>query len=317
GLLKTKVSGSGLTSQDALKLTITGASLWAGVGGGLNAAHNAVTPGSVGITASGVNLTLGAITTTVPAASYTGVLLSVANASLVGVDGVDLFVSALDVQVNKSSLAGVLDWSVLTIDGTSGQNFGLALSGATDLKVAATLGVNIGGFVAAAGRFDLTRSFVSGSGLSHATALKLVISSASLWVGVGGGLNAAHDAVTAGTVGITASGVTLTLGAIKSGLTSYTGLLLGVDNASLVGIDGVDLFVSAVKVKVNKATGGVSPSPLNWSALTIDGSGANFSLDLGAGTPLSVSGTLGLRIGDGFVAAAGTFTLENSIVSGG
>ena len=140
-----------------------------------------------------------------PTASYTGLRLTVAAASLVGIPGVQIYVSNLDVKLNKATVAGPIDWSLLTIDG--GGSFGFDLSTATDLSVEGTVGLDVGnGFVAAAGTFSFERDVVSGGGLSHATALKLTVSSGSIWVGVGGGLNATHTAVVAGTAGITASG---------------------------------------------------------------------------------------------------------------
>ena len=51
--------------------------------------------------------------------------------------------------------------------------------------------------------------------------LSLHISDASVFVGVGGGLTGAHDAVTVGTVGIDATGVSLDyVTAVASGVTS-------------------------------------------------------------------------------------------------
>ncbi|MEP7335689.1 MAG: hypothetical protein ABI717_07905, partial [Actinomycetota bacterium] len=314
-LERSTVSGGGLTSESALKLSITGASLWAGVGGGLNAAHTAVVPGTAGISASGVNLTLGAITTS-GGATYTGLRLTVAEASLVGIPGVDAYVSSLRVEINKAVGASPLNWSLLTIDGGGG-SFGLTLSGAIELNVEGTLAIQIGGgFVAAAGTFGLTRAVVSGGGLTSRPALKLTVSNASLWAGVGGGLNAAHTAVVPGTIGISANGVNLIFAAVSTvtPANSYTGLKLTVATASLIGIPGIELYVSSLDIRVNTATTG---TPLNWSALTIDGGGGSFGFDLAGATQLSVGGTLAISIGGGFVAAVGTFRLERLIVSGG
>ena len=312
-LTKSVVSGSGLLHANALKLVVSGASLWIGVGGGLNGAHTAVVPGTIGIGASGVALTLAAITDTATSTSYTGLILTVGTASLNGVPGVTAYVSNVFVKVNKASgLATPLTWSALTIDGTGGTSFAVDLTGATSLSVGGTLGLDIGGFVAAAGSFTFENSTVSGGPITSQTALKLTVSSASFWAGVGGGLNGAHTAVTAGTVGISASGVNLTLAIVKSGTTSYTGLELTVAEASLVGIAGVQLYVTSLDVKLNQATAG---SALNWSALTIDG-GGSFGFSLSGDVALSVGGTLGLEIGGGFVAASGTFELTSQTVTG-
>ena len=309
-LTRSVVSGGPVTSQTALKLTISDASLWAGVGGSLDATdHHTVHDGTAGISAHGVNITLASVSTL--AATYTGLELTVATASLVGIPGVSLYVTSLDVQVNKSTALTPLDWSTLTIDG--GGSFGFGLSVVTDLSVSGTIGVDISGFIAASGSFALERDVVSGSGLTSATALKLTVSNAHLWVGVGGSLDATdHSTVHPGTIGIDVSGVDLKLAAISSGLTSYTGLELKVASASLNGVPGVTVSVSNLDVKVNKATGGTSPTPLDWSALTIDGSGS-FGFGLTGSSSLSVSGSLTVDLG-GVVTGSSGFSLAEQAV---
>ena len=108
-------------------------------------------------------------------------------------------------------------------------------------------------------------SRVTGGGLSGAqTALLVEITAASLFVGVGGSLSADHKSVVAGTVGISASGVSLRFASVKDGLDTFTDLELSVASASLVGIPGIVLFVSDLKLVQSTST---SVASLDFSAL--------------------------------------------------
>ena len=85
-----------------------------------------------------------------------------------------------------------------------------------------------------------------------------------MFVGVGGSLSADHKSVVAGTVGISASGVSLRFASVKDGLDSFTDLELSVASASLVGIPGIDLFVSDLRLVQSTST---SVASLDFSAL--------------------------------------------------
>ena len=304
------ITGGVLTGpQTALKLTVTDGQLWAGVGGGLDAVdHHTVHEGSTGISAHDVSFTYVSVKDGIT--TYSGLELTVGTASLIGISGVQLYVTGLDIKVNKATgVVTPLNWGDFPI-------LGFTLSGATDLSVGATLGIDIGnGFVVASGTFTLTRSIVSGIGgpITSQTALKLTITGADLWAGVGGSLDPVdHHTVTDGTAGISAHGVDITLASVSTPTASYTGLLLHATSASLNGIPGVSAYVTGLDVQVNKST---ALTPLNWSTLTIDG-GGTFGFNLSAATDLSVVGTLGVDIGNGFVAASGTFSFERDVVSG-
>src|SRR5439155_1703688 len=185
--------------------------------------------------AAGVGLTLAAIDD--GSSSYTAFELTVASASLLGVPGVTLYVTSLDLKLNKvTGPAVALDWSGFGIAG-------LGITSATDLDVSATLALDLGGFVVAAGSAHVSKQTVTGSFATPQSALVVTVSGASLFVGVGGSLDAAHSAVVAGSVGISASGVGLTLAAIDDGSSSYTAFELTVASASLLGGPGVTLNV--------------------------------------------------------------------------
>ena len=195
----------------ALKLTVSSASLFVGVGGSLDATdHHTVHPGAAGISATGVGLTVAALTSGLT--TYTGLELTVGTADLLGIPGVTLHVSDLDIKVNDAT-GGT---SPAAIDWTTVPELSFGLAEATTLDVSGTVGVDIGGFVSAAGSFTFARQSISTGTFSGSTAVKLVVSDASLFVGVGGSLSADFKSVNAGTAGISATGVDITLAAVGS-----------------------------------------------------------------------------------------------------
>ena len=263
-LTKLDVATGTYAGDHALKLTVSSLSVFAGVGGSLTgASHDTLTVASnaVGISITGVQLTLGALThgTT----TYTGLELSAGAVTLHGLDSAfPLYISNVHVIVNRASTGSPIDWS--TVDG-----LGFSLSDTSLLDVRATLGIDIGnGFVVVSGTVHLTTQVVSGGVLSGPqTAVKLTVTDGQLWAGVGGSLDADHHTVHDGATGISAHDVSITYANVVDGLTSYTGFELTVGTATLVGIPGVTLFVTSLDIKVNQATGGTSPTPLDWSTL--------------------------------------------------
>ena len=115
--------------------------------------------------------------------SFTDLELSVASASLVGIPGIDLFVSDLTLVQSTSTSVASIDFSAL------GLSFAVPLTAThtTALDVSFTAGLSIAGFVSAAGSAHVSKQCVTGGGLSGAqTALLVEITGASLFVGVGG-----------------------------------------------------------------------------------------------------------------------------------
>ena len=146
--------------------------------------------------------------------SFTDLELSVASASLVGIPGIDLFVSDLTLVQSTSTSVASLDFSVL------GFSFAVPLTAthttALDVSVHGGLvdrGLRLGGGFGAC-----LEAGGTGGGLwvrrrrcwSRSPALRS-------FVGVGGSLSADHKSVVAGTVGICASGVSLRFASVKDG----------------------------------------------------------------------------------------------------
>src|SRR5688572_20628189 len=196
-LVKQTVAGGAVDGAEALVVTLTGVSVFAGVGGSLSAA-NVVTPGTIGVSASGINATL-AIVRTAGGVSYTGLQLTVGSASLVGIPGITATVTAGKVNVNTSSDPARLDWESAGAGSTP--LFGLEIADTTQVEVAGTLGLSIGGFVVAAGGFSLVKQTVAGGTVDGADALVVTLTGVSVFAGVGGSLSAAN-VVTPGTIGV-------------------------------------------------------------------------------------------------------------------
>ena len=285
-----------IDNVDVLKLEVTGGSLFAGVGGSLTGAnHDTVVPGSTGFSASGVTLDYVSATSGLGTV-YRGIRLQADTVSLVGIAGVTMYVSALDVQVNTASTGPALDWSTI-----SGLNFGL--SSGTSLDVKATVGVDLGGgTVVAAGTLHLSKVHSSSLPLNNVDILELEVTGGSLFAGVGGSLTGAdHATVSPGSTGFSASGVHLVYVSATSGLTVYRGIRLQADTVSLVGITGVTMYVSALDVQVNTASTGPA---LDWSTVSA------LTFGLSTDTSLDVQATVGVDLGGGTVVAAGTLHLS-------
>ena len=159
----------------------------------------------------------------------------IATAELTGVDGFNAFGSGLTVELNQARgvyrplaeniPADALNWN-------TGLSSGAVVIGATTIDFATesfeaggTLGLEIAsGFVAASGTFRLTSVAISSTAFAGGHALKLTVSSASLFVGVGGSLDPTdHHTVHPGPVGISATGVGLTLAALTFGFDDVHG----------------------------------------------------------------------------------------------
>ena len=234
-------------SGTLLVVTLTGASAFVGIGGSV--ASFAVTPGSLGFSA-----TVGEIDVALQGGHY-GVDVKEAAGSLVGVPAITFDVEHLDATVNPDAI----DWhtvsSSLTMDGT----ITLAASGTAEISAA--------GFVALAGGFSFTE---------NGTLLRVTLTNASAFVGIGGSVSG--FVVVPGSVGISATAGTVDV-ALQTG---HYGVEVKNLAGQLVGVPGLSFQVSGVDAVAN-------PEGINWhsvdSTLTMDGStriGASGSVALSA-----------------------------------
>ena len=246
----------------ALVVKLTGASAFVGVGGSVSGF--AVTSGSPGfsVTAAEVDVAL--------QAGHYGVEVKDASGSLVGVPAITFDVEHLDATVNPDAV----DWH--------GVDSSLSMDGTITLAASGTAEVSVGGFVAVAGSFSLTKS---------GTLLVATLSGASAFVGVGGSVSG--FAVTPGPVGFSA-----TVGEVDVALQAgQYGVEVKDLNASLLGVPAITFDVEHLDATVN-------PDAVNWhsvsSPLSMDGT-----------VTLAASGTAEVSAA-GFVSLAGGFTFTKS-----
>ena len=142
-----------LADVDVLDLSISSGHLFAGTGG--SRTLTSVTDGTVGLAANGITARL--ITATpLGGPSYSVFDLDVATASLSGLGAAFSFdIADAFVQYNAVSVPGAkLNWSSAAL----GAYQVAGIEGTLNLKVGASIGLTLGGFVFVAGTFTLTDS---------------------------------------------------------------------------------------------------------------------------------------------------------------
>src|SRR5205823_5447069 len=171
-LLKATTSASDgtttLSNADLLALTLTSPSLFAGVGGSLDANGTAtdrsddliVTAGAVGFSASASSLKLAIVRQGASGNRYLGLEVTGLGGGLVGVPGLTFAVSSGTLQVNQATnaagvaIAARLDWHALHAadsqvpDFAMDENIALHLDGDVEIGLAS--------FVTGGAHFDLT-----------------------------------------------------------------------------------------------------------------------------------------------------------------
>jgi ClpP class serine protease len=329
-----------LTGADVLSFTGT-ASLFAGEGGSLNAAHDAINNGTIGFAVNAVTLSLvmarGALDDAVVANrgdSYVGVSVAIDDAELIGVSGLELYadgtlkLNAATDGVTGLDLPARMNWTLATADGNDPSFLltNLDIIAAIELQVSGSAAVDIGNgaLVATVTGVELNLATMTVSdGVTTLTGADVLsfTGTASLFAGEGGSLNAAHDAINNGTIGFAVNAVTLSLvmarGALDDAVVanrgdSYVGVSVAIDDAELIGVSGLELYADGT-LKLNAATDGVTgldlPARMNWTLATADGNDPSFlltNLDIIAAIELQVSGSAAVDIGNGALVATVT-----------
>ena len=282
------VQDASTTLTDAHILSLTGtATVFVGTGGDLNEAHDTVVNGTFGFSSGSVGISL-VMATTIAGDTYVGAIVSVSVAQLIGVSGLQLYATATvrynqAADVNGDPIATRIDWSVATttndpenilvdLDITDAVILQLEGSAAIDVgsgmlvAVLDNVVVNMGTMTVTDGVTTLTNAdFLSVSGTGDA------------FVGQGGSLNGAHDAVVDGTLGFAATGLSIKFvtatGAMDDGDNAgdtYTGAEIAIDSAQLIGVDALQFSASGMVIinNVYDALGGALALRMNWSSAT-------------------------------------------------
>src|SRR6185295_3751515 len=255
----------------AVAVTLTGADVWAGIGGSLTGSSSidyAISNGTLGFRATVGTLTIVSIKDlgtllTGDETSYLGVAADNFSGDLIGLEDILVFHAwNTDLLMNRATdnnpltllpLPAKLNWSTFTNTGLdislaktalNATSLG-ALTNNVELSANGSVALNaLSGTLVAKGTFDIrigqvrSAALVSGN-TQDANAVAVTLSGADVWAGVGGSLtgsSSADYAVSNGTLGFRASVGTLTIVSIKD----LGGLLSG-DETSYLGV-AVDNF---------------------------------------------------------------------------
>ena len=319
----TAANGTGsveFTDASVVKVSLSNAALFVGIGGSLSGsgAGASVVDGSLGFGATVDSLKLVSIKD--GTTSYLGVEISNLAASLIGFSGVlDFQAFETNVQVNRATAGAKLDWDSLATSGIALVGFldiDEALDVHADGKVAFdALGLVVGkatgtggpGFSLDLGQASTTAANGTGSvEFTDASVVKVSLSNAALFVGIGGSLSGAGAgaSVVDGSLGFGATVDSLKLVSIKDGTTSYLGVEISNLAASLIGLEDVLAFGTwGVTIQVNQATAG---SKLDWDSLATSGIGLAGFLDIDEAVDVHADGNVALNALGGLLVGAAT-----------
>ena len=274
----TNIGGvTGLSSASLTTLAITATSLFVGWG-------------TVGFQLTGGGLAIASLAPSTPdGRSWLGIQADLSSGSLMGVPGLTLTVSSLQVALNTATGASPLDWTKVQTGGVAvldanGVTHTIAMTGDTPLVVSGNAAVDVAGLLGGSAHFVITQSTVdvASVGLTGATLLTVTLSNLQLAVGTS-------------SIGAQISAGTLTIGllvpAVSTDSRRWFGLSSSGISASLV-LPSVTATVSNLSISVNEASGGATPldwTPLNTSLGSLSGSQLSAYGDL---TDLSIFGIL-------------------------
>ena len=247
----TNIGGvTGLSSASLTTLAITATSLFVGWG-------------TVGFQLTGGGLAIASLAPSTPdGRSWLGIQADLSSGSLMGVPGLTLTVSSLQVALNTATGASPLDWTKVQTGGVAvldanGVTHTIAMTGDTPLVVSGNAAVDVAGLLGGSAHFVITQSTVdvASVGLTGATLLTVTLSNLQLAVGTS-------------SIGAQISAGTLTIGllvpAVSTDSRRWFGLSSSGISASLV-LPSVTATVSNLSISVNEASGGATP--LDWTPL--------------------------------------------------
>ena len=306
---------------------------------------NLVTEGALGFNVDDGSVAMSIVKPNVPVGdqtSYTGLEVSFAMAELVGLPDAFKFYAAGSVLMNKAvDSAGVVasekvNWATATNSvndpGDLIPAFSPELTENIDLQISGSAALDVFGVVVGTANFSMTQgtdtigtgnSAIGDSGtLTDAGVMVISLSNINLFAGIGASLD--QDPVddlttigidTTGALGFSVVGGTVDVAIVKpadagpSNLASWMGLEIGLEGATLVGIDGLTLIASG-SVLLNKATdsaGNPGSDKIDWANATSTLL-PEFSDLLTSGIDLSIQGSASIDI-FGFVVGTATFSM--------
>ena len=299
-----------MVDLDLLRINLTGVDLLVGVGGtfipGESGPPTIDTTEATGFAVSGANVSLAiaSVSGATDKRRWTGIAASADLLSVVGLPSdFTLDVTNLSVLFNQATGNDganpaadpvPINWSAL-VDAGDPLN---ALAASTTLAVSGNLTVNLGGYVLAAGGFDVTKTEEVGVNLGSENGtsvdvdlLRIDLTGVNLFIGAGAVFVPVVDAPatidTHGATGflVTDAGLSLAIASVTDATPEdpqtdsrrWIGIAVTANNLNLVGLDDLVLeSVKNVRVLFNQASGAsdadtpVDATPIDWDPLIPD-----------------------------------------------
>ncbi|MDP7304721.1 MAG: hypothetical protein QGG09_16565, partial [Pirellulaceae bacterium] len=275
-------------TADVLSLSLT-AGGFVGVGGALSASNDSlatvVTADAVGFSVPSSSLDLVIVQDTeTPANKYTGLQVSLTDASLVGMAADLVLTVSGDVQVNKGPAGGDrLDWTEVAGVGNELSDATLTMDHTVELEVSGSAELDVFGFVQVYGAFAFKKSSDVMATLSGQTTPKTFqvttvgFEHVDVFVGAGpyfvdsdgNGQLDDSDVPDADAVGLVLEDVSLALALFKptSGSGSYYAVSASASFIGLTGLGDSDSFALSADVYRVEVSGGTNDVAVNFTSL--------------------------------------------------
>jgi hypothetical protein len=324
---------------DMLLIGANGLNAFAGVNGGqANAIGLNLSDVNLGLAVLGETLTPAELTAGTVARSWISLQAEVGSAAFVGVDGLAMEVSSLNLAINRQAALddSVVDYSAgktdLTVRTGPTSDLAFDIDGARGalLRADGHLKIDAFGFVQLEGDFAIDKASaatpvtLSDGSTTDTTVLRIGGSNLRAFAGLNGGTSSA--------IGLELSGVDFGLALIGESLSagnaaaprSWTSLQASAEAATFVGVDGLKVSADTLTVEINRSgtpLGAVvdysrtDPEDVNSvrkTELTVATSASDsvtMSMDGAQGQLLRASGNLDLDV-FGFFQARGGFAIE-------
>ncbi|MCX7258156.1 MAG: hypothetical protein NTZ64_15960, partial [Polaromonas sp.] len=264
-----------------------------------------------------------------PARKWTSLQARASAAQLLGVNGLTLAASNLEVLINRAATDGsLIDYQAAPLavsNGAAGHTLSLSMDASAGELTQASghLSIDAYGFLKVDGDFALRKASAQIQ-LANATALTSVelltigIADASAFAGMNGG--------TANAIGLSLGSVDVALAVMKEKVAagqpaarSWTALRALAGSAAFIGVDGMTIAADSVEVQINRQ--GADASVVDFAQqnlLVKTGPASDLALTMNgkSGQLLQASGHLNVDL-FGFVQLDGNFAIQKSTLDAG
>ncbi|MFM8528582.1 MAG: hypothetical protein ACKOD2_02705, partial [Ilumatobacteraceae bacterium] len=359
GIIDPDTVPGGLLKGDLLGISVTEVELFIGSGASLNTDSTSLDfakvstptsndPAAVGFSVNGGTLKLGIFTARESMAStakvytplidhrkFTALDGSLGKAQLQGIEAVQLIGTALEFQLNQTSVKGarVMNW---TQTGLASVGIDLTPDDPT-FRIGGSVGLSIADVVFGSATIEVSRKSISGvldpeSGTGDVLGgdlLVISITQANLFIGNGATLDLNSASTTFGRVVLpesnspTAVGLSVANGSLNLAVFTakpansegvvrkYTGVQASLGKAQVQGVDSLKLIGTALRLDMNR-TSVAGGKVLDWSQTILADGGITLT---SSDATFRIGGSVGLAIAD-VVFGSATVDFSRSVVSG-